>query len=77
MPDEKKDAPKGIIATIRENFRKFTSLGKKEETKKPVDTSRVSRRPLRPEPNAQQLAATRKAREGRSQTSKRKDTARR
>jgi hypothetical protein len=80
MPDKEKkaEAPKGIIATIRERFRQFTKAGKKKETAPRVDTGRVSRRPVRPEPNAQQLAATRKAREGsRSETSKRRDTARR
>ncbi len=54
------DPPKkqGVIAAAIERFRKFTSLGKtKKKAEKTVDTSKVSSKPFKLEPNAQQKAA--------------------
>jgi hypothetical protein len=59
MPEEKP----GVIDRVRSAWRKFTSIGEKPKKKgKPVDTGRVSSRPVRPQPNEQQRRATEAAR---------------
>ncbi len=60
MPDDKKEK-KGFIETLKDRFTAFvkggSTAGKQPKGKPPVDTSRVSRKPLRPQPNAQQKRA--------------------
>jgi hypothetical protein len=59
MPEKKK---KSLWQTLRERLNSIgemaDAIGKRTKKKKPrVDTGRVSRKPVRPQPNPQQQAA--------------------